>query len=245
MEARVTCLFCNKRIDQPRRGRKRHFCCGRCREAYRSSHQKCLASLERCEYCGQILNSLQARRDQRYCSRKCWELSQRTLRGTVRTCVICGKQFEPRYSGQMCCNLACSVVKHTMTRMERCTEVVFCSLCGREFSDIRFQNAFNKGKDRVCKECIAERGREKDRQRGTAAQRGYDYEWQKARKQFLINHPLCVQCGAPANVAHHHTRRRDGGSNDESNLDALCQSCHSRLHSVERRELGIEAWASA
>lgn len=28
----------------------------------------------------------------------------------------------------------------------------------------------------------------------TAAQRGYGYKWQKAREQFLREHPLCLTC---------------------------------------------------
>lgn len=33
-----------------------------------------------------------------------------------------------------------------------------------------------------------------DRNRGTAAQRGYDSQWRKARKGYLRKHPVCVQC---------------------------------------------------
>lgn len=33
-----------------------------------------------------------------------------------------------------------------------------------------------------------------DRNRGTASQRGYDNRWQKYRKSFLEQHPLCVMC---------------------------------------------------
>jgi 5-methylcytosine-specific restriction protein A len=30
----------------------------------------------------------------------------------------------------------------------------------------------------------------------TAAARGYDYAWQKARAAFLLDHPLCRRCAA-------------------------------------------------
>jgi 5-methylcytosine-specific restriction endonuclease McrA len=33
-------------------------------------------------------------------------------------------------------------------------------------------------------------------------------------------------------------RRRDGGSDDESNLIALCSSCHSRRHAVQGESFG-------
>lgn len=33
-----------------------------------------------------------------------------------------------------------------------------------------------------------------DKERGSAASRGYDSKWRKARIRFLRNHPLCVEC---------------------------------------------------
>ena len=38
------------------------------------------------------------------------------------------------------------------------------------------------------------RVKQRDRDRGTAHQRGYDAEWKKHRDQFLLEHPLCVEC---------------------------------------------------
>jgi 5-methylcytosine-specific restriction enzyme A len=33
-----------------------------------------------------------------------------------------------------------------------------------------------------------------DKRRGTAAQRGYGADWRKARRLYLHDNPLCVQC---------------------------------------------------
>lgn len=73
-----------------------------------------------------------------------------------------------------------------------------------------------------------------DEQRGTAAQRGYDGRWQRLRLAFLNEHPLCADCLArgyvvPATDVHHLVPRRDGGSDADSNLAALCHACHSRI----------------
>ena len=89
-----------------------------------------------------------------------------------------------------------------------------------------------RGRDRrFCPEHQSEEWKRQDAQRGTAAERGYDFRWREIRDQFLADHPLCAQCGnAPATVAHHVVRKRDGGSDDPSNLLALCASCHSALH---------------
>ena len=73
---------------------------------------------------------------------------------------------------------------------------------------------------------------EHDERRGTAAERGYDAAWQRLRERYLREHPLCVACLAQGHVrtatdVDHITARRRGGSDDDSNLQALCHSCHS------------------
>lgn len=73
-----------------------------------------------------------------------------------------------------------------------------------------------------------------DRERGTAAQRGYGAAWQKARAGFLRSHPLCVHCKArglvtAATDVDHIVPHR--GDQDlfwqHANWQSLCHSCHS------------------
>lgn len=78
-----------------------------------------------------------------------------------------------------------------------------------------------------------EREREYDRHRGSAHQRGYGATWRKKRRAYLQRNPLCVEClrqgrVKPATDVDHIISRRRGGTDDESNLQALCHSCHSR-----------------
>jgi 5-methylcytosine-specific restriction enzyme A len=73
-----------------------------------------------------------------------------------------------------------------------------------------------------------------DKQRGTAAQRGYDGRWQRLRTYFLAGNPLCVHCAEqgrtePATDVHHVVAKRNGGSDDDANLLALCHACHSKV----------------
>jgi 5-methylcytosine-specific restriction protein A len=61
---------------------------------------------------------------------------------------------------------------------------------------------------RYCDKHQKKRQQEQDQRRGTAAQRGYDYRWQKYRVQFLKRNPLCVMCKeegrvTPASVVDH------------------------------------------
>lgn len=69
--------------------------------------------------------------------------------------------------------------------------------------------------------------------RGSTA-RGYTYEWQRARLDYLAEHPLCVMCKAAgrvseATIVDHRTPHRGDQVLfwDRSNWQALCVNCHS------------------
>jgi 5-methylcytosine-specific restriction protein A len=66
-----------------------------------------------------------------------------------------------------------------------------------------------------------------DKERPSAARRGYDRTWRARRALYISNNPTCVVCGAEATDPHHITRKALGGDDDEHNLMALCHSCHS------------------
>lgn len=79
-----------------------------------------------------------------------------------------------------------------------------------------------------------------DRQRGSAADRGYDYRWAKFREIYMRSHPLCVMCQhegyiIKADLIHHIKPLDQGGSKyDEDNLMSVCQMHHEELHKGER-----------
>lgn len=74
--------------------------------------------------------------------------------------------------------------------------------------------------------------------RGSAAERGYDARWRKARLAFLAAHPLCAECEragrvTPARVVDHVVPHRGDQRLfwDEGNWQALCDhtspfDCH-------------------
>lgn len=74
----------------------------------------------------------------------------------------------------------------------------------------------------------------------TSSQRGYDYRWQKARAQFLLDNPLCVYCArigrtTAASVVDHiipHRGDRDLFW-DQSNWQQLCRPCHDSVKQAE------------
>lgn len=84
----------------------------------------------------------------------------------------------------------------------------------------------------------AERVVVSERQRESAARRGYDAKWRRNRAMFLRHHPVCCQCGKPATEADHIQPRARGGSDRWDNLQPLCKPCHSRKTIAEYRSTG-------
>jgi len=74
-----------------------------------------------------------------------------------------------------------------------------------------------------------------DERRGTAAQRGYDSRWRRARARFLKRHPICRDPLArhtgrvvAATVVDHIVPHRGDEALfwDERNWQPLCRECH-------------------
>jgi 5-methylcytosine-specific restriction protein A len=89
--------------------------------------------------------------------------------------------------------------------------------------------------------------RERDRQRGSPSQRGYDRRWAKAAKAYLNEHPLCVMCQGegrvtPATLVDHIIPH--GGDVDrfwdDANWQPLCAMHHSRKTAKEDGGFGNE-----
>jgi 5-methylcytosine-specific restriction protein A len=52
-----------------------------------------------------------------------------------------------------------------------------------------------------CPKCKPQVQKQWDDRRGTAASRGYDSKWAKARKAYLVKHPLCRECERKGRVS--------------------------------------------
>jgi 5-methylcytosine-specific restriction endonuclease McrA len=88
-------------------------------------------------------------------------------------------------------------------------------------------------------QCQRQRKQEYDKRRPSASARGYDSAWQKARAAFLMKHPRCVMCGAPATVVDHKIPHRGDKAKfwDSNNWQSLCTPHHnSTKQSQERRQ---------
>lgn len=94
---------------------------------------------------------------------------------------------------------------------------------------------------RYCDRCAGSAPVDYERERGSAAARGYGHRWRKFRRIYLRRHPFCVQCGEMATDVDHIVPRRQGGGDEEDNLQALCHACHSRKTRSEQGGGGIES----
>lgn len=88
----------------------------------------------------------------------------------------------------------------------------------------------------------------------SAAKRGYDRRWRKARAGFLTKHPLCVMCEAAGLLVEatvvDHIRPPRGARRlfwDRKNWQGLCQPHHDSAKQAEERrgysrEIGADGW---
>jgi 5-methylcytosine-specific restriction enzyme A len=81
-----------------------------------------------------------------------------------------------------------------------------------------------------------------DRERPSAARRGYNSRWRRARAAYLARNPLCVRCQAQeriraATVVDHVVPHRGDPKLfwDEANWAALCKPCHDAKTAREGR----------
>lgn len=79
-----------------------------------------------------------------------------------------------------------------------------------------------------------------EQQRETAAERGYDSRWNKARRIFLQHNPVCVICMkegrlTPSKVVDHIIPHKGNKVLfwDKSNWQALCKRCHDKKTAKE------------
>lgn len=63
----------------------------------------------------------------------------------------------------------------------------------------------------------------------------YGSDWELRRARVLREEPNCRLCGAQATDVDHVRAHADGGSDDRSNLRALCRKCHKQVTSEQNR----------
>lgn len=68
--------------------------------------------------------------------------------------------------------------------------------------------------------------------RESASRRGYGRRWRRRRLRYLAAHPWCAdpshRLPVPGEHVDHIVPLARGGTDDETNLQTLCASCHAR-----------------
>ena len=67
------------------------------------------------------------------------------------------------------------------------------------------------------------------------AKHRYGSAWSRISYKYRGEHPLCEVClskgiAVESELVHHKIPIAEGGTNAEDNLQALCNSCHSKIH---------------
>lgn len=81
---------------------------------------------------------------------------------------------------------------------------------------------------------------------GSRHARGYGYQWTKIRARILARDLyLCQRCLAhdrptPATDVDHKIPKAKGGTDDDSNLQALCGQCHRDKTADDARQSGAK-----
>ena len=75
--------------------------------------------------------------------------------------------------------------------------------------------------------------------RPNAGRRGYGANWRKIRARHLAVEPLCRECKKqgyvmPAKVVDHIIPLRQGGTNEEKNLQSLCVQHHNQKTGADK-----------
>ena len=93
---------------------------------------------------------------------------------------------------------------------------------------------------RYCEQHAKEKAQRCDQERGTAASRGYNSKWQKYRRKYLYEHPLCVECERVgklkvATVVDHIAPHKGDHKLfwDQKNHQSLCGPCHNKKTAKE------------
>ncbi len=59
------------------------------------------------------------------------------------------------------------------------------------------------------------------------------WTWGEIRNRVHVRDGACVRCGSHRRLqVHHRVPLRDGGGNDLSNLELLCDECHTRIRAA-------------
>ena len=229
----LRCLECGNEFKVPScRSDTAKYCSKECADVHRTDTRKIDRVQKKCLFCGKLFGAHQCQAERRkYCSYEC--ANKAAVKEEIRVCAYCGDPFTVNPSSpNICCSWECRVARSKTSDWPLSKKILRqCVQCGKEFwkkpSDIKRWPGSGKFCSRSCKV---------DSQRIDNSTEPSFYgsgEWLQARKRILErdNH-TCQECGFAGKRLHVHHKelKRNGGTEDDSNLVTLCPACHLRVH---------------
>lgn len=147
------------------------------------------------------------------------------MKGIKVKCAICGKAIyrtiraiKQSKSGKNFCSLKCFG--------EFCKKKSICTICGKEFKRINSEQKY-------CSRGCANRSRIGIKYRTGAREDNYKNKEDQKRSLIEERGPACEICGYD-NVkilqVHHIKEKKNGGTDELTNLQLLCPNCHFTIH---------------
>lgn len=146
-------------------------------------------------------------------------------------CENCKNSHDGEYGSGRFCSSSCMhayVSKCKNIDKNKNKNLIFeyiCETCGTKFNKI---TKIRNGRKITCNNCKNNAVHYKKNPKSI-----FDFSKRTVSKIFSRGKVKCVLCGwnnATCDV-HHIISKKDGGSNDNSNLIILCPNCHRELHS--------------
>lgn len=234
------CKYCGQEFDvipsRIKRGDPAIYCSQECHYADRGRRKEWILKI--CEQCGREFEVQPSAKTQRFCSRKCANLAQRTMHGcafsdqevrTNRRCQVCNKEFwvtpaRIKKGEGMYCSLECFYSTHRTT--------CHCAFCGKEF-ERRNSSLQADQKLFFCSyECSGayHSGERSGGWQGGKSFEPYTPEFNERFKREIRKRDkyTCAICGEPGKCVHHVDY--DKANTVPENCITLCRPCHTKTN---------------
>jgi 5-methylcytosine-specific restriction endonuclease McrA len=151
------------------------------------------------------------------------------MMGIKTECAVCGKviyrtvrAIVQSKSGKNFCSLECF---GKFCKKKEWSGVI-CSICGKEFTKL-------KSRQKYCSRGCANRGRIGVKYRTGARKSNYKHKEDQKRSLIEERGPICEVCGynnMRILQVHHIKEKKNGGTDELTNLQLLCPNCHFTIH---------------
>lgn len=226
------CIQCGSTVERYRSNvYSGKFCSPKCRKVHGTVYIICA-------FCGktkEFKRNEVERGQHKYCSIECYAKSTllrvRGVASKIRTCEICGKQFEGRVHSKVC-SYECRQITHGNWVKENQNGENNAFFNKKHTMETRKRMSLTK------KQMFADGilvPKNKGTGKGRTHPRAADLDWRLLRKSILDrDNNRCVLCDSTKRLeVHHIVPFRTCLKHENSNLATLCRECHKKTYGKE------------